>query len=72
MRPLRSLRPLDLQAPPDADRRERDPQEPFQPPGEQEPEIPSRPIDDPADAPGQGEPDRRDPNPSSPPLEVSA
>lgn len=66
------MKPLELQAPPDADRRERDPREPFHPPAEKEPEISEEPIEDPADAPGHDEPDRRDPNPPGPPLEVSA
>jgi hypothetical protein len=58
-----------LQAPPDADRRERDPREPFQPPGEEEP-VHDEPVGDPADSPGRNEPQRRDPQPRPRPLEV--
>jgi hypothetical protein len=64
------MKPLTLQAPPDADRRERDPREPFQPPEEKDPEERDEPVDDPVDAPGQGEPERRDPG-QPPSLEVS-
>ncbi|MES1242094.1 MAG: hypothetical protein ABUT39_10780 [Acidobacteriota bacterium] len=67
------MRPLDFQPPPDSDRRERDPREPFQPPAEKDPERREEPIEDPADAPAEGEPERRDPTPPGrPPLEVSA
>ena len=67
------MRTFQLQEPPDADRRERDPREPVQPPAEKDPEAPDEPMDDPVDAPGQDEPERRDPPPSGrPPLEVSA
>jgi hypothetical protein len=67
------MRTLRLQSPPDADRIERDPREPFQPPGEKDPETLEEPIDDPGDAPGQDEPERRDPNPPGPGrMEVSA
>lgn len=75
-----AMKALDLQAPPDADRRERDPREPFQPPREEDPEetpydpTHDEPIDDPSDAPGRGEPDWRDPRDPETPghLEVSA
>lgn len=63
---------LRLQEPPDADRRERDPREPFQPPAEKDPEERQDPVDDPVDAPGQGEPERRDPQPTPGRMEVSA
>lgn len=75
------MKHFELQSPPDSDRRERDPREPFQPPKEEDPEEmpydPTReePVDDPGDAPGHNEPEWRDPPATDQPpghLEVSA
>lgn len=58
--------------PEDDPRRDRDPREPIQPPGEDEPEDPAReqPIDEPEDSPSRGEPERRDPG-AGPPLQLT-
>jgi hypothetical protein len=66
------MRTLRLQSPPNADRIDRDPQEPFQPPMEKDPEEREEPVDDPVDAPGHGEPERRDPQQEPGRMEVSA
>jgi len=62
----------DLRIPEDDPRRDRDPREPIQPPGEHEPEDPAReqPIDEPEDSPSHGEPERRDPG-TGRPLELA-
>jgi hypothetical protein len=59
--------------PPDDDRRDRDPREPIQPPPVGEPEeTPDEPVDDPQDAPGHGEPERRNPQPPEPVRHVAS
>jgi hypothetical protein len=58
------------------ERPDRDPREPVDYPDVEEPqEDPDEPpqdepIEDPLDAPGVGEPERRDPDPGEPPMQV--
>ncbi|HEX6864893.1 MAG TPA: hypothetical protein VF414_18825 [Thermoanaerobaculia bacterium] len=56
---------------PDDPRIDRDPNEPIQPPGEDEPEDPFReqPIEEPDDSPSEDEPVRRDPG-IDPPMQL--
>ena len=73
----RSTRQSSLSDPHDP-RRDRDPREPLDgPPARHDPDDdpdaglpPEPPVEDPIDAPGVGEPARRDPDPHEPPREV--
>ena len=58
------------------ERPDRDPREPVDYPNVEDPRedpdepLPDDPVEDPVDAPGVGEPERRDPDPGEPPMEM--